>query len=102
MVLLHMDVKDLAISYIGIPVLGGVQKERSLKISEFWSPTHPPPPFSPFKKSQWNLYKVGTIGAWKKRPLYGDFRFIESSSKNLKSWKVSSKVNQVNYSGERN
>ena len=97
-----MDVKDLAISYTEIPVLGGIQKERSPKISEFWLPPLPPPPSPPFKKSQWNLYKIDTIRAWQKRPLYGAFRFIESSSKNQKSSKVTSKVNQVNYSGDCN
>ena len=35
-----------------------------------------------FKKPQWNLYKVDTIDAWQKRPLYEDARFIESPSKN--------------------
>ena len=35
-----------------------------------------------FKKPQWNLYNVDTIGAWHKCPLYGDVRFIESASKN--------------------
>ena len=41
-----------------------------------------------FKKPQWNLYKVDTIGAWQKCSLYGDVRFIESPSKNQKSSKV--------------
>ena len=49
-----------------------------------------------FKKPQWNLYKVETIGAWQKCLLYGDARFIESSSKNQKS----SKLDQVNYSAD--
>ena len=44
-----------------------------------------------FKKSQWNLYKVDTIGAWQKCPLCGDVRFIESPSKNQKSSKVNMK-----------
>ena len=44
-----------------------------------------------FKKPQWNLYKVGTIGAWQKCPLYGDNRFIETPSKNQKSSKVNMK-----------
>ena len=44
-----------------------------------------------FKKPQWNLYKVDTIGAWQKCPLYGDVRFIESPSKNQKSSKVNMK-----------
>ena len=44
-----------------------------------------------FKKSQWNLYKVDTISAWQKCPLYGDVRFIESPSKNQKSSKVNMK-----------
>ena len=39
----------------------------------------------------WNLYKVDTIGAWQKCPLYGDVRFIDSPSKNQKSWKVNMK-----------
>ena len=33
-------------------------------------------------KIQWNLYKADTIGAWKKRLLYGDVRFIEIPYKN--------------------
>ena len=28
-----------------------------------------------FKKPQWNLYKIDTIGAWQKYPLYEDVRF---------------------------
>ena len=44
-----------------------------------------------FKKPQWNLYKLDTIGAWQKCPLYGDVRFIESPPKNQKSSKVSMK-----------
>ena len=44
-----------------------------------------------FKKPQWNLYKVDTIGAWQKCPLYGDVCFIESPPKNQKSSKVSMK-----------
>ena len=44
-----------------------------------------------FKKPQWNLYKLDTIGAWQKCPLYGDVRFIESPLKNQKSSKVSMK-----------
>ena len=44
-----------------------------------------------FKKPQWNLYKVDTIGAWQKCPLYGDNRFIETPSKNQKSSKVNMK-----------
>ena len=44
-----------------------------------------------FKKRQWNLYKLDTIGVWQKYPLYGDVRFIESSSNNQKSSKVSMK-----------
>ena len=39
----------------------------------------------------WNLYKVETIGAWQKCPLYGDVHFIDSPSKNQKSWKVNMK-----------
>ena len=38
---------------------------------------------------QWNLYKLGTSCAWRKCPLYGDVRFIESLSEN----QISSKVN---------
>ena len=34
------------------------------------------------KDVQWNLYKVDTIGAWKKCPLYGDVRFIEIPPEN--------------------
>ena len=41
-----------------------------------------------FKKPQWNLYKVHTIGEWQKCPLYGDVRFIESLAKNQKYSKV--------------
>ena len=44
-----------------------------------------------FKKPQWNLYKVDTIGAWQKCPLYGDVRFIESPSKTQKFSKVNIK-----------
>ena len=44
-----------------------------------------------FKKPQRNLYKLDTIGAWQKCPLYGDVRFIESPSKNQKSSKVNLK-----------
>ena len=44
-----------------------------------------------FKKPQWNLCKVDTIGTWQKCPLYGDVRFIESPSKNQKSSKVNMK-----------
>ena len=44
-----------------------------------------------FKKPQWNLYKLDTIGAWQKCPLYEDVRFIESPPKNQKSSKVSMK-----------
>ena len=44
-----------------------------------------------FKKPQWDLSKVGTIGAWQKCPLYGDAHFIESLSKNLKSSKANMK-----------
>ena len=44
-----------------------------------------------FKKPQWNLYKLDTIGAWQKCPLYGDVHFIESPSKNQKSSKVNMK-----------
>ena len=44
-----------------------------------------------FKKPQWNLYKLDTIGAWQKCPLYGDVRFIESPPKNQKSSKVNMK-----------
>ena len=43
------------------------------------------------KKRQWNLYKLDTIGAWQKYSLYGDVRFIESSSKNRKPSKVNMK-----------
>ena len=42
----------------------------------------------PFKKPQWNLYKVDTIGACL---LYGDVRFIEGPSKNQNSPKVNMK-----------
>ena len=34
---------------------------------------------------------MNTIGAWQKRPLYGDVRFKESPSKNQKSSKVNMK-----------
>ena len=44
-----------------------------------------------FKKPQWNLYKLDTIDAWQKSPLYGDAGFIESPPKNQKSSKVSMK-----------
>ena len=44
-----------------------------------------------FKKPQWNLYEVDTIGAWQKCPLYGDSHFIESPSKNQKSSNVNLK-----------
>ena len=44
-----------------------------------------------FKKPRWNLYKLDTIGAWKKCPLYGDVRFIENPSKNQNSSKVNMK-----------
>ena len=44
-----------------------------------------------FKKPQWNLYKLDTIGAWQKCPLYGDVHFIESASKNQKSSKANMK-----------
>ena len=44
-----------------------------------------------FKKPQWNLYKMDTIGAWQNRPLYGDVRFMKSLSKNQKSSKVNMK-----------
>ena len=44
-----------------------------------------------FLKPQWNLYKMDTIGAWQKCPLYGDIPFIENSSKNQKSSKVNKK-----------
>ena len=44
-----------------------------------------------FKKPQWNLYKMGTIGAWQKRSLCGDIHFKESSSKNQKFSKVNMK-----------
>ena len=45
-----------------------------------------------FKKPQWNLYKVDTIGAWQKCPLYGVAHFIESPSKNQKSSRVNMKA----------
>ena len=38
-----------------------------------------------------SLYKVVTIGVWQKCPLYGDFGFIDSPSKNQKSSKVNMK-----------
>ena len=44
-----------------------------------------------FLKPQWNLYKMDTIGAWQKYPLYGDIPFIENSSENQKSSKVNKK-----------
>ena len=44
-----------------------------------------------FQKQQWNLYKLDTIGAWQKCPLYGDVCFIESPPKNQNSSKVSMK-----------
>ena len=44
-----------------------------------------------FKKPQWNLYKVDTIGARQKCPLYGDVHFIEGPPKNKKSSKVNMK-----------
>ena len=44
-----------------------------------------------FKKPQWNLYKLDTIGAWQKCLLYGDVRFIDSPSKNQKCSKVNIK-----------
>ena len=44
-----------------------------------------------FKKPQWNLCKVDTIGTWQKCPLYGDVRFIESPSKTQKFSKVNIK-----------
>ena len=44
-----------------------------------------------FKKPQWNLYKLDTIGAWQKCPLYGDVHFIESPSKNQNASKVNMK-----------
>ena len=44
-----------------------------------------------FKKPQWNFYKVDTIGAREKCPLYGDVQFKESPSKNQKSSKVNMK-----------
>ena len=44
-----------------------------------------------FKKPQWNLYKMDTIGTWQKCPLYGDVRFIESPSKTQKFSKVNIK-----------
>ena len=44
-----------------------------------------------FKKAQWNLYKVDTIGAWQKFLLYGDVHFTESPSKNQKSSKAKMK-----------
>ena len=50
-----------------------------------------------FKKPQWNLYKVDTIGAWQKWPLYGDVSFLVSPSKNLKSSKVNMKSTICRY-----
>ena len=44
-----------------------------------------------FEKPQWNLYKVDTIGALQKCPLYGDVRFIESPAKNQEFSKVNMK-----------
>ena len=44
-----------------------------------------------FKKPQWNLHKLDTIGSWEKYPLYGDIGFIESSFKSQKSSKVNIK-----------
>ena len=44
-----------------------------------------------FTKPQWNIYKMDTICAWQKCPLYGDVRFIKSPSKNQKSSKVNMK-----------
>ena len=48
-----------------------------------------------FKKPQWNVYKLGTIGLWQKCPLYGDVRFLESPSKNQKSSKVNMKSTNI-------
>ena len=42
-------------------------------------------------KPQWNLYKVDTIGACQKCPLYGDVLFIQSLSNNQKSSEVNMK-----------
>ena len=44
-----------------------------------------------FKKPQWNLCKLDTIGAWQKCRLYGDVHFIEGPSKNQKFSKVNMK-----------
>ena len=44
-----------------------------------------------FKKTQWNLYKVDTIGVRQKCPPYNDACFIESPSENQKSSKVNMK-----------
>ena len=44
-----------------------------------------------FKKPQWNLYKLDTIDALQKCPLYADAGFSESPPKNQKSSKVSMK-----------
>ena len=44
-----------------------------------------------FKKPQWNLYIVDSIGTWQKCPLYGDVRFIENPSKNQNTSKVNMK-----------
>ena len=41
-----------------------------------------------FKKPQWKLQKLDTIGARQRCPLYGDFRLIESPSKNQESSKI--------------
>ena len=46
-----------------------------------------------FKKTQWNLYKVDTIGARQKCPPYNDVCVIESLSENQKSLKVNMKSN---------
>ena len=43
-----------------------------------------------FKKPQWNLYKVDTIGAWLKCLHYGDVH-LKSPSKNQNSSKVNMK-----------
>ena len=57
---------------------GDIQKMRSLIPSfDTEPPLSSPPPNVSFKKPQWNLYKVETIGAWQKCPLYGDVLFIE-------------------------
>ena len=49
-----------------------------------------------FKKPQRNLYKVDTISAWQNSLRYGEVRFIESLSKNQKSWKVNMKSTVCN------